>query len=135
MGQFADDLPGPATADLGRIVRLTRGIVVRYVAAGARGLPSQAGWPFARFEVTEGEVRTKLFRTSVTIPSSASVTVSEPTEQFGKRAVRTSLRFDLAPATSGLATVEVLVHDHTRAQEAVAALREAGFQVDAAGTG
>lgn len=116
-------------------MRLTRGIVVRYVAADARGLPSQGGWPFARLEVIRGEARTRLFRTSVAIPSSTPVEVAEPTEQFGKRAVRTELRFRVAPPQSGVATVEVLFHDRTRAQEAVAALREAGFEIAVPGAG
>lgn len=116
-------------------MRLTRGIVVRHVAAGSRGIPSQAGWPFARFEVTRNEARTKLFRTSVTIVSSTPVEVSEPSEQFGQRGRRVELRFHLAAAASGVATVEVLLDDRARAQEAVAALREASFEVDAGSIG
>jgi hypothetical protein len=116
-------------------MRMTRGVVVRYVSAGGRGLPSQAGWPFARVEVSGGEARTRLFRTGVAIPSSTPVEVREPTSQFGKRAMRTELRFQLASPQAGVAIVEILFHDRTRAQEALAALREAGFEIDTAGAG
>ena len=92
-------------------MRMTRGVVVRYVSAGGRGLPSQAGWPFARIEVSGGEARTRLFRTGMAIPSSTPVEVREPTSQFGKRAIRTELRFQLASPQTGVAIVEILFHD------------------------
>jgi len=116
-------------------MRMTRGVVVRYVSAGGRGLPSQAGWPFARLEVSGGEARTRLYRTGMVIPSSTPVEVRELTVEFGRRVRRTEVRFQLASPQTGVAIVEVEFHDRTRAQEVLAALREAGFEIDAAGAG
>lgn len=116
-------------------MRLTRGFAVRYIVADSRGLPSQAGWPFASLEVTPGEARTKLFRTSVAIPSSTPVEVREATFEFGKRTHRTVLRFHVVPPKSGVAIVGVDFVNRTRAQETVAALRGAGFEINAAGAG
>jgi hypothetical protein len=123
-------------------VRITRGATLEFVPGLLElGMTRATRWPFFCVEITDGWLRVRLFRSTVTLASSRRVGVN-PDIFFGTRETHNLLFFDARTAGKSEgesyswrlpadleSTHHILlqINNDDRFREVAAALRQAGF--------